>query len=86
MTAAARCWCSYRHCGCDWPSRHPCIDAFDPQPGDVVCDCRYRHLRVTARDGDNLLLEDGSRCSLAHCCDPPGHLWQHPGRDDDAAG
>jgi hypothetical protein len=52
--------------------------AFSPQPGDLVCDCRYQHLRVTSRDGDDLVLEDGSRCSLEHCCDPPDHDWAHP--------
>lgn len=54
------------------------MSEFDPQAGDVVCDCRYRHLRITERDGDDLVLEDGSRCSLIHCCDPPDHAWQHP--------
>lgn len=56
-------------------------DKFDPQPGDVVCDCRFRHLRVTVRDGDDLTLEDGFRCSLMHCCDPPGHEYEHPEGD-----
>lgn len=52
--------------------------SFDPLPGDVVCDCRFRHLKVTARDGDDLTLEDGSVCSLEYCCDPPDHLLPHP--------
>lgn len=51
---------------------------FDPQVGDVVCDCRYRHLQVVERDGDDLVLEDGANCSLEHCCDPPDHEWPHP--------
>ena len=55
---------------------------FDPQPGDLVCDCRYLHLRVRSRDGDDLVLEDGSRCSLQHCCDPPDHGFRHPERED----
>ena len=51
---------------------------FDPQVGDVVCDCRFRHLRIIERDGDDLVLEDWSRCSLKHCCDPPDHPEAHP--------
>ena len=58
--------------------------AFDPGAGDVVCDCRYRHLRIAVRDGDNLTLEDGSHCSLAHCCDSPGHAWPHPAASEPA--
>lgn len=56
----------------------PAKAGFDPQAGDVICDCRYRHLRIAARDGDNLTLEDGAHCSLTHCCDPPDHTWPHP--------
>lgn len=56
----------------------PAKAGFDPQAGDTVCDCRYRHLRIAARDGDDRTLEDGSHCSLIHCCDTPGHTWAHP--------
>lgn len=54
------------------------MTAFDPQVGDTVCDCRFRHLRIAERNGDDLVLEDGSRCSLKHCCDPPDHVELHP--------
>lgn len=54
------------------------MTTFDPKVGDLVCDCRFRHLRVVERDGDDLVLEDGSRCSLLHCCDPPDHVEPHP--------
>ena len=51
---------------------------FDPKPGDIVCDCRYRHLKIKERDGDDLILEDGSSCSLSHCCDDPdNHSWSY---------
>lgn len=52
--------------------------SFDPQVGDVVCDCRFRHLRIVERNGDDLVLEDGARCSLRYCCDPPDHECPHP--------
>jgi len=53
--------------------------------GDVVCDCRYKHLKIAEIDGqesDNvydiqLVLEDGSCCSAIHCCDPVDHEWDH---------
>jgi len=48
------------------------------RPGDVVCDCRFRHLKIVTRDGDDVILEDGSPCSLRHCCDPAGHAEEHP--------
>lgn len=51
---------------------------FDPQVGDVVCDCRYKHLKIAEREGDFIVLEDGRACSLEHCCDPPDHEWEHP--------
>jgi hypothetical protein len=37
--------------------------------GDMVCDCRYKHLKITEidEDGDTLTLEDGSSCSATHC-------------------
>ncbi len=46
--------------------------------GDLVCDCRFRHLKIASRDGDNVLLSDGSSCSLRHCCDPADHPEPHP--------
>jgi len=50
---------------------------FDPQVGDLVCDCRYQHLRIAERDGDFIILEDGRACSLEHCCDAADHEWEH---------
>ena len=49
--------------------------------GDVVCDCRCKHLRVAEivhgeYDAD-LVLEDGSSCSAVHCCDVVPHIWAH---------
>lgn len=46
--------------------------------GDLVCDCRFRHLKIVTRDGDDVLLSDGSSCSLSHCCDPADHVEPHP--------
>ena len=46
--------------------------------GDLVCDCRFRHLKIVSRDGDDVLLTDGSTCSLQHCCDPADHPEPHP--------
>jgi hypothetical protein len=48
--------------------------------GDVVCDCRFKHLKVLKidDDGDTLTLEDGSECSLRHCVDEANHEWNHP--------
>lgn len=51
---------------------------FDPKIGDIVCDCRYKHLKIIERDKDDLTLEDGSHCSLIHCCDDPTHKEKHP--------
>lgn len=42
------------------------------QIGDVVCDCKGEHLRIVEfLDKDSVILEDGSQCSLYHCCDEP---------------
>lgn len=51
-----------------------------PHVGQLVCDCRYRHLRVVeVLDGDDLVLEDGSYCSYASCCNKVPHPeWDHP--------
>jgi len=57
------------------------VEKFDkiPRVGDYVCDCRYRHLKITkAIDADTVQLEDGSKCSLLNCCDPVNHEWEHP--------
>lgn len=45
--------------------------------GDLVCDCRFRHLKIISRDGGDVLLSDGSSCSLASCC-PPDHPEENP--------
>ena len=60
------------------PDARRMTEVFNPHIGDVVCDCRFRHMRVSQRDGDDLTLEDGFKCSLLHCCDEPGHTWEHP--------
>ena len=53
---------------------------WDPQVGDVVCDCFYRHLRIVwiDKENDQIELEDGSYHSLPFCCDPSDHTWSHP--------
>ena len=39
--------------------------------GDIVCDCRGRHVKVAQRDDyDDITTEDGFGCSLWHCCSP----------------
>jgi len=48
------------------------------KPGDLVCDCRFRHLKIVTRDGDDVILSDGSSCSLEHCCEPADHEEKHP--------
>ena len=55
-------------------------ESWHPEVGDLVCDCRYQHLRIVWMDDarDEIELEDGFRCSLTHCCDPPDHEWPHP--------
>jgi hypothetical protein len=58
----------------------PATGTWDPQVGDLVCDCFYRHLRIVWIDEENdeIELEDGSHHSLPFCCDPPDHDWAHP--------
>jgi hypothetical protein len=47
--------------------------------GTVVCDCKFQHLRITEIiDSDTVVLEDGSICSVKHCCDTVPHSWKHP--------
>ncbi len=51
--------------------------------GDVVCDCRYKHLKIAEMSGEQdydiqLTLEDGSCCSAIYCCDRADHDWKHP--------
>lgn len=51
-----------------------------PEVGMLVCDCRYRHVKITwvNEDGDTVTLEGGFVCSFIHCCDPVPHDWEHP--------
>lgn len=46
-----------------------------PEVGLIVCDCRGRHVRVTAvdPDEDTVTTEDGWQCSWFHCCSPADH-------------
>lgn len=38
--------------------------------GDVVCDCRGRHITVAEiLEHEDVLDTEGNRCSLFHCCD-----------------
>lgn len=50
------------------------------KPGDTVCDCRFKHLKVLTvhPDGDTVTLEDGANCSIRHCLDRADHKWSHP--------
>ena len=54
--------------------------------GDIVCDCRYKHLKIKSviqqhKYGADLVLEDDSQCSATHCCDIVPHNWEHPSVD-----
>lgn len=51
-----------------------------PHIGMMVCDCRYKHLKIAAIDenGDDITLEDGQTCSYSHCIDNVPHVWAHP--------
>lgn len=51
-----------------------------PVIGEIVCDCRYRHLAVVAVNpyDDDVELADGFHCSWAHCLDEVPHKWEHP--------
>jgi hypothetical protein len=66
--------------------------------GDIICDCRFKHLKVIEklpcceRDGDcdcnvydlDVTLEDGNKCSLMYCADAVPHPDAHPSvRQDD---
>lgn len=49
--------------------------------GDLVCDCRFKHLKVVEidEDGEFATLEDGFSCSIEKCLDPVPHPeWIHP--------
>jgi putative endonuclease len=45
--------------------------------GDVVCDCRYQHCKITniseSGSGDRILDFEGFSCSARHCCEPADH-------------
>lgn len=53
--------------------------------GDVVCDCRLKHLKIKEiidQESDNVydmvvILEDDAHCSVMNCCDPVSHDWKH---------
>lgn len=47
----------------------------NPHVGQVVCNCRYEHLKIVAidDDGDTVTLENGFTCSYQHCCDSVPH-------------
>jgi hypothetical protein len=46
--------------------------------GDVVCDCRFKHLKVIKIIGEDAILEDGAHCSIIHCLDRADHSYGHP--------
>jgi hypothetical protein len=54
------------------------MEIFDPQPGDMVCNCRFKHLKVKSREGDDVILEDGFSYSVSSCLDPADHPEPHP--------
>ena len=64
------------------------MDFMEVVVGDVVCDCRYKHLIVVEtypeyNDRGELVdvflkLEDGSNCSATHCIDKVPHESEHP--------
>lgn len=49
------------------------------RPGDVVCDCRLRHVAIREIDIENdyAVMEDGFGCSPFHCLDEVPHEWNH---------
>lgn len=51
-----------------------------PEVGMIVCDCRYRHVKIVSvdEDEDTVTLEGGFVCSFTHCCDLVPHSWEHP--------
>jgi hypothetical protein len=51
---------------------------WDPDVGDYVCDCRYKHVKIREKDEDDVVTEDGWACSIVHCCNPVDHEWEHP--------
>jgi len=54
-----------------------------PEVGDIICDCRYRHLKIVEkRSIDDVILEDGANCSLWNCCSPVDHVWEHPTNEE----
>lgn len=50
------------------------------KPGDEVCDCRFKHIKIASIDLRNsiVILEDGASCSPLHCLDPVDHEEKHP--------
>jgi hypothetical protein len=51
---------------------------WDPQVGEYVCDCRFQHVKIKEKDGDDIVTDDGFTCSIYHCCSPTDHKWEHP--------
>ena len=46
-----------------------------PKIGDLVCDCSGEHKRVTdiSYESDEVVFEDGKRCSISFCIAPVDH-------------
>lgn len=71
-----------------WKFKHDLKWMFNgkiPTIGDTVCDCRYRHLKIVklGNNIDDVILEDGSHCSLYHCCHSVPHPdWEHPSEEE----
>lgn len=52
-----------------------------PRVGDVICDCRYKHVRVARREGDDVFTDDGGCFSIANCgLEPVDDGHAHPTR------
>ena len=54
------------------------MQRYNVNVGDLVCNCEYKHVRIQEIIGDDVILEDGSRCSISHCLDPADHTYSHP--------
>jgi putative endonuclease len=41
--------------------------------GDIVCDCRHVHSKITAIRGQYVSFDNGWGCDAYHCCEPADH-------------
>jgi hypothetical protein len=46
-------------------------EEWEPEVGEIVCNCDYRHLKVVSTDGFDVEFEDGTSASIRHCLGGP---------------